>query len=111
MSSRNRNTILFFLIVIAVLALFLHQAGVLQPIEDLVLEIVQPIFGGALGVGEGARDVTTGLTDVNNLRNKVAELQAQLNELNASRIRITELESENTLLRQQLGYKQSNPDF
>ncbi|MBI5032518.1 MAG: rod shape-determining protein MreC [Chloroflexi bacterium] len=111
MSSRNRNTILFFLIVIAVLALILHQAGILQPIEDLALGAVQPIFGGVLGVGEGARDVTTGLTDVNNLRNKVDELQAQLNELNASRIRITELENENTLLRQQLGYKQSNPDF
>ena len=107
--TRNRNTIL--LIIIAILAIIFHQAGALQPLEDFALGAVQPIFGGAMGLGESARNVTTGLNDVNTLRNQVDELQAQVNELNNSRIRITELESENTLLRQQLGYKQSNPDF
>ena len=109
--TRNRNTVLALLIVIAILALILHQAGILQPLEDFFLGALQPLFGGALGVGESARNVTTGFTDVNTLRAKVDELQAQVSELRNSRIRITELENENTLLRQQLGYKQSNPDF
>jgi len=109
--TRNRNAVLAALFVIALLLLMLHQAGQLQPLEDLALGALQPIFGGALGMGENARNVTSGLTDVNTLRNKVDELTAQVAELNNSRIRITELENENTLLRAQLGYKQSNPDF
>jgi rod shape-determining protein MreC len=38
-------------------------------------------------------------------------LQNQVNQTANSNVRIVELESENTLLRKQLGYKQSNPDF
>lgn len=111
MSPRNRNTILAVLVALAILAILLHQAGTLQPIEDLALGWMSPLFGGALGIGESARDVTSGLSDVNTMRAKIDELQGQVNELNNSRIRITELENENTILRQQLGYKQSNPDF
>lgn len=111
MPPRKRNTILLVLVAVAILAIIFHQAGILQPVEDLALGWLAPLFGGASSVGEGARDVTSGLADVNTMRAKIDDLQSQVNELNNSRIRITELENETTLLRQQLGYKQSNPDF
>jgi len=110
-SPRNRNTILILLVVIAILALILHQTGQLQPLTDLAFGWMQPFLGGALRLGEGAQSVTGGFADVNALRERIEELQAQVNELSISRVRIRELENENTLLRQQLGYKQSNPDF
>ncbi len=107
----NRNTALVFLVLIAILALVLYQAGQLQPLVDFAMGWFQPLLGGARSVSEGARNVTGGFADVAALRARIDELQSQVSELSNSRVRIRELENENTLLRQQLGYKQANPDF
>jgi rod shape-determining protein MreC len=45
------------------------------------------------------------------MREQIKQLQSQVDELKISRVRVTELEKENATLRQQLAYKQSNPDF
>jgi rod shape-determining protein MreC len=114
MYSPNRNrstTILVVMIVLAILALILHQLGQLQPLEDVALGLVQPLFRGALGVSQDAQDLTGGFADVNALRDQIKQLQDQVNELAINSVRVRELENENALLRQQLGYKQSNPDF
>lgn len=108
---RNRNTLLVFLLLLAILALVLHAVGVLQPLEDLALGWLQPLLRGALGVGAGAQAVTGTVADINALREQVKQLQDQVVELNILRVRVRELENENTLLRQQLAYKQANPDF
>lgn len=110
-SPRNPNILLALLVVTALFALILHQTGYLQPLTDVAFGWFQPLLRGAQSVSEGAQDVTSRLADVATLQRKIDELQTQVNELNNSRIRIRELESENTLLRGQLGYKQSNPDF
>jgi rod shape-determining protein MreC len=111
LSNRNRPPVLVILVIIAILALILHLIGVLQPVEDLALGALQPLLRGALGVGEGAQSVAGGFADVNALRERVEQLQNQVIELAIHRVRVRELESENALLRQQLGYKQANPDF
>ncbi len=110
-SPRNRNAVVLILVVLALLLLILFQTGQLQPLIDLALGWFQPLLGGAVGMSARARDVTGSLGDVAAMRARINELQTQLDELSNSRVRIRELESENTLLRQQLGYKQSNPDF
>jgi len=110
-SNRNRNTILIFLVVIAILALILHLAGQLQPFEDLAFGWLQPFLRGALGIGASAQAMTGTVADVTALREQIKQLQSQVTELAIARVRIRELESENTLLRQQLAYKQANPDF
>jgi len=109
--NRNRPVLVSVLVVLAILALILHQLGQLQPLEDLALGLIQPLFRGALGVSEGAQDLTGGFADVNALHNRINQLQNQVNELAINSVRVRELENENALLRQQLGYKQSNPDF
>lgn len=109
--NRNRSTLVIVLIVLALLALILHQLGQLQPLEDVALSVLQPLFRGALGVGQGAQNLTGGFADVNALRDQLKQLQDQVNELSINRVRAQELESENAILRQQLAYKQSNPDF
>jgi rod shape-determining protein MreC len=110
-SNRNRNTVLALLFVIVVMALILHQAGQLQPIENVAFGLFQPMLRGALGTSDTAQAVSGSFADVNSLRQQIKDLQSQLNELGIVRVRIRELESENTLLRQQLAYKQANPDF
>jgi rod shape-determining protein MreC len=110
-SNRNRSLGLMVLLVIALLALMLHAVGILQPLEDLALGWLQPLLRGALGLGEGAQVVTGTVADINALRDQVKQLQSQVVELNIMRVRVRELENENTLLRQQLAYRQANPDF
>lgn len=110
-SNRNRNPLLVFLIGITILALIFHLTGLLQPLEDIALGWLQPLLRGAVGVGESAQAVTGTMADITALREQIAQLQSQVTELTIARVRIRELENENTLLRQQLAYKQANPDF
>jgi rod shape-determining protein MreC len=110
-SNRNRNALISLLFVIVVMALILHQAGQLQPIENVAFGLFQPLLRGALGTSDTAQAVSGSFADVNAMRQQIKDLQSQLNELGIVRVRISELESENTLLRQQLAYKQTNPDF
>ncbi|HEX7592822.1 MAG TPA: rod shape-determining protein MreC, partial [Anaerolineae bacterium] len=109
--NRNRSTLVIVLIVLAILALILHQLGQLQPLEDVALSVLQPLFRGALGVSQGAQDLTGGFADVNAMRDQIKQLQDQVNELSINRVRVQELEIENATLRQQLGYQRSSPDF
>lgn len=111
MYTSNRSILPVVLVVLALLALILHTTGVLQPLEDLALGWLQPLLRGALGISAGAQAVTGTVADINALREQVQQLQSQVAELNILRVRVRELENENTLLRQQLAYKQANPDF
>jgi rod shape-determining protein MreC len=110
-SNRNRNLILGLMIVLAILALILHQTGQLQSFEDLAFGWAQPLLHGVLGISDSTENLTGTFADVNTLRTQLKQLQSQLDAAKISQLRVTELEKENTLLRQQLGYKQSNPDF
>lgn len=109
--NRNRSTVLIVLVVLAILALILHQLGQLQPLEDVAFGLLQPLFRGALGVSQGAQNLTGGFADVTAMREQIKQLQDQVNELAINQVRVRELENENAILRQQLDYKQSNPDF
>jgi len=108
---RNRSALPIVLLVLALLALILHLGGVLHPLEDIAFGWLQPLLSSVRGLSPGAESITGSLADVNALREQVKQLQNQVVELNIARVRIRELENENTLLRQQLAYKQANPDF
>ncbi len=110
-SPRNRPTIVIVLIALGLLAFILHQAGPLQPIEDLAIGLLEPILRNATGAREGAQNISGGFADVNELRAQIKQLQSQVDELRINSVRLRELENENSILRQQLAYKQSNPDF
>ncbi|MBI5304444.1 MAG: rod shape-determining protein MreC [Chloroflexi bacterium] len=110
-SNRNRATVLVLFVVIAFLALLLYQTGQLAPAQDLALGWIQPLLRGALGITQSAENVTGTLADVATLQAEVKRLQGLVNASEIQRVRVRELENENTQLRQQLRYKQSNPDF
>ncbi len=109
--SRNRITLFVLLLLIALLALFLHQAGYLQPIQDLALGWLEPVLGTAAGVESGARGAVSDIEDLGTLRARVTELQAQVDAMTLDNVRLNEVENENKILREQLAYKQANSDF
>lgn len=109
--SRNRITGFVLLLLVAILALFLHQTGHLQPVEDIVLGWLEPVLGTATGVESGARGAVSDIEDLATLRARVAELQSQVDTMTLDNVRLNEVESENKMLREQLGYKQANSDF
>lgn len=109
--NRNRATVLVLLVVIAFLALLLYQTGQLAPLQDLALGWMQPVLRGIFGITQGAENVTGTIADLATLQEENKRLTALVNESASQRVRVRELENENTLLRQQLRYKQSNPDF
>lgn len=111
MYASNRPVLSVILVAIALLALILHTVGVLQPLENVALSWLQPLLQRVRDISPSAEGIAGSLADVNALREQLRQLQNQVVELNILRVRVRELENENTLLRQQLAYKQANPDF
>lgn len=110
-SNRNRSSRLLLLFLLAIFFFVLFQLGPLRPAEDSALGVLEPLLRFASGLRAGVQNLAGGFQDVDALRAQVVELQNQVNELTTTTVRMRELQSENTILRQQLAYKQANPDF
>jgi len=107
----NRSPRLLLLILFALFLFVLFQLGPLRPAEDSAFDVFSPLLRFFGGLRAGAQNLAGGFQDVNDLRDHATELQGQVNQLTTNTVRLRELENENSILRQQLGYKQSNPDF
>ncbi len=110
-SIRERVIGVALLLILTLFALVLHQTGYLQPAEDAALGLIAPLFGITQDARGGVEELTGNITDVTTLRSQVKELQAQVDVMSNDSIQLRELQSENSTLREQLGYKQANPDF
>ncbi len=110
-SNRNRLTLLVVPLVLGLAALMLHQTGHLQPFEDIALGLLQPVLGGVVGAQGSAEDIAGTIVDPRTLRSRINELQSQVDAMTLDNVRLKELETENAILRQQLGYKQANTDY
>lgn len=107
----GRSPRLILLVLLAVFLFVLFQLGPLRPAEDSAFDLFTPLFRFFGGLRSGAQNLAGGFQDVNQLRDHASDLQDQVNQLTTSTVRLRELENENNVLRQQLGYKQANPDF
>ncbi len=110
-ASRRRTTVLILWVILALLLLVLHQTGQLLPFENLALTLMQPILGGSVTMREQAEGLSGTFGNVSELRAQIAQLQSQVDEMTTDTVRLRELENEVNILRQQLGYAQSNPDY
>ncbi len=109
--NRNRSPRILLLILLALFFFALFQLGPLRSAEDSALGFLEPLFRFASALRSGLQNLAGGFQDVNALRDQVVLLQNQVNELTTNAVRLRELENENNSLRQQLAYKQANPDF
>lgn len=108
---RSRSWTLFILALIAVLALVLHEAGQLQPVEDMAQYIVGPVQRSIAGLVGGLSDLFTIFRDARELRDENRRLQAENNQLVTENIHLKEFESENATLRDLLKFTRNNPNY
>ncbi len=108
---RSRSWLLLVLAAIAVLLLLLHEAGQLQPVEDVVQAVLSPVERAASGVFNGIGNLFSAVRDLNELRTRNAELDKQNQDLLTEIARLKGLEGENATLRQLLNFTQENPQY
>jgi rod shape-determining protein MreC len=110
-SLRSRSGLTLLLVVTALAAIILQQSGRLTLLQDLFFSVTMPVQRTLLDWGNGVNNLFGGFEDVNALRSQVDALTNEVNRLTIDQVRLRELESENTNLRDQLSYKQANPDY
>ncbi len=107
----TRSGLTVLLLIFLAIGIVLRLTGHLGPIENAVYSIAGPIETALLRGENGLGSLFGGFEDVNALRAQVRDLEAQLNKLTVDVVRVRELEIENSQLREQLSYKQGNPDY
>lgn len=108
---RSRTWLVLVLAAVAVILLLLHEGGQLQPIENVVNTVLGPIERAASGVFGGLGNLFGAVRDLNELRTRNAELEAENQDLLTEIARLRGLEGENGVLRQLLNFTQENPTY
>ncbi|MFQ5886422.1 MAG: rod shape-determining protein MreC [Anaerolineae bacterium] len=110
--SRLRGTpgaLLLLLFILAFLAL--EVTHLLEPVENVVAQLFFPLQRGLDSLGGRFTNLGRYLQDRETLRSQNEELQKLVDQLVIENVRLREAEIENITLRQQLGFKESNPDY
>ena len=108
---RSRGWLVLVLAAVAVVLLLLHEGGQLQPIENVLQSVLSPIERAVSGMLGGVGDMFSAVRDLNELRTRNQELEAQNQDLLTEIARLRGQEGENATLRQLLNFTQENPDF
>ena len=108
---RLQFLVIVALILIALAGFILHRAGLLQPVEDLLLRIIAPVQGGVSGISTWLDEVVQTARDLRELRQRNEELEAQNAALLLDNVRLREIETEAALLRDLLNFTQPNPSY
>jgi rod shape-determining protein MreC len=108
---RSRSWVFFVLTLVAVLALVLHEAGQLQPVEDLAQLVIAPVQRSFDGLVNSTGDLFGMFREVRELRAENVDLQDENNRLRSENIRLKDLEAENITLRDLLKFSRNTPDY
>ncbi len=110
--SRLRGTPAALLLLLLILAfLALEVTHLLKPIENVVAQLFFPLQRGLDSLGERFTNLGRYFQDLETLRGQSEELQKLVDQLVIENVRLREAEIENVTLRQQLGFKEANPDY
>ena len=108
---RSRSWLVLVLAAIAVVLILLHEGGQLQPVENIVNTVLDPIERAASGVFGGLGNLFGAVRDLNELRTRNAQLERQNQDALTEIARLKGLEGENATLRQLLNFTQENPQY
>lgn len=108
---RLHNLAPLLLIVLALIGFVLHRAGLLEPIEGLLIRVTVPLQSSASEAIRQLGDLTQAARDLRNLRQRNEELEAQNASLLLENVRLKEIEAEAVLLRDLLEFRRAHPAF
>ncbi|HSJ52822.1 MAG TPA: rod shape-determining protein MreC [Anaerolineae bacterium] len=108
---RFNNLIPVLLIVITLIGLVSHRAGLLQPVESLFLRVTAPLQEGISGIAGQFGQVAQTARDLRTLRQRNEELEAENARLLLDNVRLREIAVEAALLRDLLNVPQASPSF
>ena len=108
---RLQNLVPVLLILVALVGFVLHRAGVLQPVEGLLLRITTPVQAGVSQLSAQFGELAQTARDLRDLRQRNEELETQNASLLLENVRLREIEHEAALLRDLLNFAQVNPSF
>ncbi|GBD09820.1 Cell shape-determining protein MreC [Candidatus Thermoflexus japonica] len=97
------------LVGLAVLLLFLHGLGWLQPVESFLMVPLTPLQRFIADLGRNALGAVGFVREIRDLREEVERLRAQVEDLQTENLRLRELAAENAELKALLGIVQENP--
>ncbi|MGD9048648.1 MAG: rod shape-determining protein MreC, partial [Anaerolineae bacterium] len=108
---RLQNLMPLLLIFLALVGFALHRAGLLQPLEGLLLRLTTPLQGGVSFVTGQFDELSQTARDLRDLRQRNEELEEQNAGLLLENVRLREIEVEASRLRDLLNFAQANPSF
>lgn len=108
---RTRAGFVLILIILVFLGIALRSTGNMGLVQDATYGVFAPFEILLMDVTNGVTNLFGGFQSVNALRAQVKQLQEQLSTAVIDSVRVRELEIENSDLRSQLEYKQTNPDY
>ncbi len=113
MISRSRTHWLSYIVLAGalVIGLILSQLGYVEPMRDLARNLLSPLQIVMTNLTLGLAGGPAGLRNVQALRQRVEELQADVNRLSVENARLLEIEQESLHLRQLLNYTRNNPQY
>src|SRR5262245_5907422 len=102
-------TLVIALVALALLLLVLDQAGMLGSARAQAQSLLMPVMRVLRQLGDGVGGVGQGLTEVTQLRDRVAALEAENGQLKAQNIQIQELQLQLARLEAQLRIEKEKP--
>jgi len=109
--TRRRLIMLLLMLALSLVLFGLYQGGQLAPVENLLLQVLSPVQGWLTGGTTQLQGTFQALLELNTLRQRIAGLERERDALTAENVRLQEAARENSTLRQQLGYRQANPQL
>jgi rod shape-determining protein MreC len=108
---RLRNVVPLLLLLLALVGFVLYRAGLLQPIEGLLLRVTVPLQDGVSLAINQLGELTRSARDLRDLRQRNEELEAKNASLLLENVRLKEIEHEAVVLRDLLNFSQAYPSF
>lgn len=82
-----------------------------KAIDKFVVEKTRSAASGFSTAGRGTKSLFSAIFEISNLKKQNNDLSQKILSLNVDRSKISELEYENSLLKKELGYMESNKDY
>jgi len=109
--SSNRNLLLIFFVLVTLIGIVLNEAGLLEPVQGLILRLISPLQARLASVVETSGGLFRAARELRDLKERNQELEEEYARLLIDNIALREAAQENVELRALLDFRQQNPGF